>query len=44
MADNSCPGWDPKYPHDIRFAMLTTMTEAAFYGEQVLLSALNIHL
>lgn len=38
MADNLCPGWDPTAPHGIRLAMLTTVTEAGFYGEPILLS------
>lgn len=41
MADNLCPGWDPANPHGIRLAMLTTVTEAAFLGEQTLL--LDLH-
>lgn len=37
MADNPCPGWDPTNPHGIRLAMLTTVTEATFYGEHPLI-------
>ncbi|EIM79225.1 uncharacterized protein STEHIDRAFT_173208 [Stereum hirsutum FP-91666 SS1] len=32
MADNSCPGWDPRYPRDIRIAMQSTVVDGVFYG------------